>query len=52
MTAHLVMPGGIPDDAFLHGVAERMRARFGIGHTTIQVERGASACTLEPAEVV
>jgi len=52
MTAHLVMPGGIPDDAFLHGVAERMRARFGIGHTTIQVERSASACALEPAEVV
>ncbi|HEX7871658.1 MAG TPA: cation diffusion facilitator family transporter [Sphingobium sp.] len=52
MTVHLVMPGGAPDDAFLHRVAEEMRARFGIGHTTIQVERGAAACALEPAEVV
>lgn len=52
MTAHLVMPGGSPSDAFLHGVAERMRAKFGIGHTTIQVERDAAACSLEPAGVV
>jgi cobalt-zinc-cadmium efflux system protein len=52
MTAHLVMPRGAPDDAFLHAVAERMKVRFGIGHTTIQVERNASACALEPAEVV
>lgn len=52
MTAHLVMPDGAPDDAFLHGVAARMHARFGIGHSTIQVERGAAACALEPPEVV
>lgn len=52
MTAHLVMPAGVPSDAFLHGVAQRMRDRFGIGHATIQVERDAAACALEPAEVV
>ncbi|MFT3967741.1 MAG: cation diffusion facilitator family transporter [Sphingobium sp.] len=52
MTAHLVMPGGNASDAFLHHVAEEMRRHFGIGHTTIQVERDAAACALEPAEVV
>lgn len=52
MTAHLVMPGGHTDDAFLHHVAEEMRLKFGIGHTTIQVECNAAACALEPDEVV
>jgi cobalt-zinc-cadmium efflux system protein len=52
MTAHLVMPRGCADDAFLHDVAEAMRAKFGIGHTTIQVERDAAACALESEEVV
>lgn len=52
MTAHLVMPGGNVSDAFLHDVAEAMRAKFGIGHATIQVERNAAACALEPEEVV
>ncbi|MET0238849.1 MAG: cation diffusion facilitator family transporter [Sphingobium sp.] len=51
MTAHLVMPGG-HGDGFLHDLAETMRARFGIGHSTIQVERNAAACALEPKEVV
>lgn len=52
MTAHLVIPGGWPGDDFLHRVAERMRDRFGIGHATIQIERNAADCALEPAEVV
>jgi cobalt-zinc-cadmium efflux system protein len=41
MTAHLVMPGGDGDDAFLHQVAETLAARFSIDHATIQVERDA-----------
>ncbi|HEX7852661.1 MAG TPA: cation diffusion facilitator family transporter [Sphingobium sp.] len=52
MTAHLVMPDGNASDTFLHQAAEEMRAHFGIGHTTLQIERNAAACALEPAEVV
>lgn len=45
LTAHLVLPGGM-DDAGLEALAARLRERFGIGHVTIQVERGggAAAC--------
>ncbi len=37
LTAHLVMPAGHPDDAFLEAATRRLRARFGIGHVTLQV---------------
>jgi len=36
LTAHLLMPGGPPDDAFLRAAAARMRERFAIGHVTLQ----------------
>jgi cobalt-zinc-cadmium efflux system protein len=53
LTCHLVMPGGCPGDAFIHHVCEEMAHGFGIGHTTIQVERGdGHACCLEPDHVV
>ncbi|GJD42333.1 Cadmium, cobalt and zinc/H(+)-K(+) antiporter [Methylobacterium cerastii] len=53
LTAHLLMPGGRPDDAFLMDAAAGIRERFGIGHTTLQVETSAdTACTLAPAHVV
>ena len=39
LTCHLVMPAGCPGDAFLGDVADRLHRRFGIGHSTIQVER-------------
>lgn len=52
MTAHLVIPGGNGDDAFLHAVADAMRSRFGIGHTTIQIEQDAAACSLVDARLV
>ena len=45
LTAHIVMPGGYPDDAFFRHAAERMRERFGIGHVTLQ----ASTEALMPA---
>jgi len=38
MTAHLVMPKGHPGDSFLHEVATELNKRFGIGHTTLQIE--------------
>ncbi len=38
LTAHIVMPGGHPGDAFLAGIAEDLHHHHGIGHATIQVE--------------
>lgn len=38
LTAHLVRPEG-GDDAFLAALAEGIAARFGIAHTTLQIER-------------
>ena len=53
LTCHLVMPSGRPRDAFLSDVCERLRSRFHIGHSTIQVETDADyACPLEPETVV
>lgn len=47
LTAHLVMPGGFPGDRFLAECAHSVQHRFGIGHTTIQVELGED-CGLHP----
>jgi len=47
-----VMPQGSPGDAFLAAVARSLHDRFGISHATLQVERGESACALEPDHVV
>lgn len=53
MTAHLVMPGGHPGDAFLHELAHELEHDFGIGHATVQVEtRSGSECALEADAVV
>lgn len=53
LTAHLVMPGGHPGDAFLAHIAEELRAHHGIHHATLQIEIDASAsCVLEPNHVV
>jgi cobalt-zinc-cadmium efflux system protein len=40
LTAHLVMPGGAPGDAFLRAAAAALHDRFGIEHVTLQVETG------------
>lgn len=48
LTAHLVMPAGQPDDAFLRETSDLLRDRFGIGHVTLQVSRG---CVVVPCEV-
>lgn len=46
LTAHLVMPGGYPDDAFFRDAAERLHDEFEIHHVTLQVMRSpiAAAC--------
>ena len=50
LTAHLMMPGGQPGDAFLHEVAHELEHRFHIGHATVQVETGHEHdCTLHGA---
>ncbi|MCX7148973.1 MAG: cation diffusion facilitator family transporter [Rhodocyclales bacterium] len=38
LTAHLVMPGGHPGDAFLERVAHELHEHFHITHPTIQIE--------------
>jgi cobalt-zinc-cadmium efflux system protein len=43
LTAHLVMPGGHPGDAFLSDARDMLAHRFGIGHATLQVETGGCA---------
>lgn len=47
LTVHLVMPDRCPSDAFLEQTAHDLEARFGIAHTTLQVERGVqTGCPL------
>jgi cobalt-zinc-cadmium efflux system protein len=48
LTAHVVRPGAGPDDTFLSETAAALRAQFGIGHTTLQVEHGTGCgdCSL------
>lgn len=43
LTAHLVMPGGHPGDAFLADARGMLKRHFGIGHATLQVELAADA---------
>ncbi|PCG08515.1 cation transporter [Sphingomonas ginsenosidimutans] len=54
MTAHLLIPGGHPGDAFLGETQEMLHRRFGIGHATIQIETGdhdADCKLADPARV-
>ncbi len=52
LTAHLVMPDGHPGDPALDAIAAQLHARFGIAHSTLQVEFGEAAhqCTLHETE--
>lgn len=49
LTAHLVIPGGHPGDAFLAETATMLRERFGIDHATLQIEHGPIAQNESPA---
>lgn len=44
LTAHLVMPRGVPGDAFLRQLASELESRFGIHHSTVQVEQVDNHC--------
>jgi cobalt-zinc-cadmium efflux system protein len=53
LTVHLVLPGGHPGDEFLMQATTELKRRFGIGHTTLQIEVSAeTACQLAPDHVV
>ena len=53
LTAHLVMRHGHPGDAFLEHTAHELEKRFGISHSTLQIEHGdAGPCKLEEHHVV
>lgn len=46
LTAHIEMPSGHPGDPVLHALAEELASRFGIDHSTIQIEIGTIPCRL------
>ena len=53
LTCHLVMPGGRPDDAFLHEAAAMLRKHHGIEHSTIQIETAPEEdCAQAPPEAL
>jgi cobalt-zinc-cadmium efflux system protein len=46
LTCHLVMPNGHPGDTFMVSACKLLHDRFGVAHTTLQIEIGED-CTLE-----
>ena len=54
LTVHLVMPGNRPGDGFYAELSRELDQRFGIHHSTVQVECGDSAtpCRLASEDVV
>lgn len=54
LTVHLVFPAGYPGEQPRNHIASELHKRFGIGHSTIQIEVAATghACDLAPSHVV
>jgi cobalt-zinc-cadmium efflux system protein len=52
LTVHLVKPDAGIDDALLQRINRELHDRFGIEHTTIQLEREDGRCRQAPAQVV
>ena len=54
LTVHLVIPAGYPGDIFRAEVCKKLRDKFRIAHSTIQIELGNSehTCELASANVV
>ena len=52
LTAHLVMPGGYPGDAFMDNVAQTLQEQYSVHHSTLQIEQGTTnhACSLVATE--
>jgi cobalt-zinc-cadmium efflux system protein len=51
LTAHLVRPNSHLDDSFVLNIAQELEQRFGIQHTTIQVESGEGGCRLSKVSI-
>ena len=47
LTAHLVIPGQTKDDYFLKKICGELHSRFGIEHSTIQIEKSAQSANCE-----
>jgi cobalt-zinc-cadmium efflux system protein len=47
LTVHLVMPDSNPGDYFLKGICSDLYDKFGIGHSTIQVEKDAQGANCD-----
>ena len=47
LTAHLVIPGEAKDDYFLKKICGELHSRFGIEHSTIQIEKSAQSANCE-----
>jgi cobalt-zinc-cadmium efflux system protein len=53
LTAHLVTPVGHPGDTFLLDTCRELQERFGIGHSTLQIEISEQThCKLAPDHIV
>jgi cobalt-zinc-cadmium efflux system protein len=52
LTAHLVKPTVEIDDQILAHICEELHRRFGIGHATIQLEKGETLCRQESRQTV
>ncbi len=54
LTAHLVKPSVGDDDSMLIGTCQELSRKFGIGHATIQIERGEGPqeCMQASADVI
>ena len=54
LTVHLIVPGERPGDTFYADLSLELEKRFGIHHSTVQVECGDSdvSCRLAPEDVV
>ena len=51
LTAHLVIPGEIKDDKFLGRICGKLHDKFGIGHSTIQIEKNAQSASCDSENV-
>lgn len=53
LTAHLVVSGDYPGDAFARSIASDLKQKFDIDHATLQIETGSGEeCALEPDHLV
>lgn len=48
LIVHLIMPNGYPGDVFMDDLAQSLKSRFSIAHSTLQMEQGTlnHACVL------